>query len=49
MSLLAGLLLFLGVHSVSIVAPAWRDRMAASLGGAQLPMTVAQADFSLRG
>ena len=31
-SLLAGLLVFLGAHSVSIVAPAWRDRMAASVG-----------------
>lgn len=30
--LLAGLLLFLGAHSVSIVAPAWRDTMAARLG-----------------
>jgi uncharacterized membrane protein len=31
-TLIIGLLLFLGVHSVSIVAPAWRDRRAASLG-----------------
>lgn len=30
--LIAGLLLFLGVHSVSIVAPGWRDRTAARLG-----------------
>lgn len=30
--LVLGLVLFLGVHSVSIVAPAWRDRMLASLG-----------------
>jgi uncharacterized membrane protein len=30
--LLLGLALFLGVHSVSIVAPAWRDAMAARLG-----------------
>jgi len=30
--LLAGLALFLGVHSVSIVAPAWRDAMASKLG-----------------
>lgn len=30
--LLLGLVLFLGVHSVSIVAPAWRDAMAARLG-----------------
>jgi uncharacterized membrane protein len=32
--LLAGLLLFLGVHSIAIVAPAWRDDMAAKLGDA---------------
>jgi uncharacterized membrane protein len=30
--LIVGLLLFLSVHSVAIVAPAWRDRMAARLG-----------------
>jgi len=30
--LLFGLLLFLGTHSISIVAPAARDRWAASLG-----------------
>lgn len=30
--LIAGLVLFLGMHSVSIVAPAWRDAMAARLG-----------------
>lgn len=30
--LLLGLVLFLGVHSISILAPAWRDRTAASLG-----------------
>jgi uncharacterized membrane protein len=30
--LIAGLLVFLGIHSVSIVAPAWRDRTAARLG-----------------
>lgn len=30
--LLLGLLLFLGVHSVAIVLPAWRDRMLARLG-----------------
>ncbi|MGD9842424.1 MAG: NnrU family protein [Steroidobacteraceae bacterium] len=27
-----GLILFLGIHSVAIVAPNWRDRMAAQLG-----------------
>lgn len=31
-TLILGLLLFLGAHSVSIVAPAWRDAMAARLG-----------------
>jgi uncharacterized membrane protein len=30
--LVLGLLVFLGVHSASIVAPAWRDAMAARLG-----------------
>ncbi len=30
--LILGLLIFLGVHSVSIVAPAWRDAQAARLG-----------------
>jgi uncharacterized membrane protein len=30
--LLAGLVLFLGTHSVSIVNQAWRDRMAARIG-----------------
>ena len=30
--LIAGLILFLGVHSISIVAPAWRDRMAERAG-----------------
>jgi uncharacterized membrane protein len=35
MGLLAlGLAVFLGVHSISIVAPAWRDRVAARLGNA---------------
>jgi uncharacterized membrane protein len=32
--LMLGLVLFLGVHSISIVAPAWRDRTAARLGNA---------------
>ena len=31
-ALIFGLLLFLGMHSISIVAPAWRDRMATQLG-----------------
>lgn len=30
--LLLGMLLFIGAHSVSIAAPAWRDAMAARLG-----------------
>ena len=30
--LLVGLAVFLGVHSTAILAPAWRDRMAARLG-----------------
>lgn len=32
--LVLGLVLFLGVHSISIVVPAWRDRAAARLGNA---------------
>jgi uncharacterized membrane protein len=32
--LVLGLGLFLGMHSISIVAPAWRDRTAARLGNA---------------
>jgi uncharacterized membrane protein len=32
--LVLGLVLFLGVHTVSIVAPAWRDRVATRLGNA---------------
>lgn len=31
-TLLLGLVIFLGIHSVSILAPAWRDRVAARLG-----------------
>ena len=30
--LILGLIVFLGVHSISIVAPAWRDAMQARLG-----------------
>ena len=30
--LILGLIIFLGTHSISIVAPAWRDRMVAKLG-----------------
>lgn len=32
--LLAGMAIFFGVHSTAIVAPAWRDQMAARLGPA---------------
>lgn len=32
LKLIAGLVIFLGVHSIRIVAPAWRDRMLARLG-----------------
>jgi uncharacterized membrane protein len=31
-SFIVGLLLFLGMHSISIIAPAWRDRTAARIG-----------------
>jgi uncharacterized membrane protein len=30
--LAAGLILFLGAHSISIIAPAWRDQVAAKIG-----------------
>jgi uncharacterized membrane protein len=33
-NLVLGLVLFLGVHSISIVAPVWRDRTAGRLGNA---------------
>jgi uncharacterized membrane protein len=32
-TLVIGLILFLGIHSVSIVAPDWRDRTAVRIGG----------------
>jgi uncharacterized membrane protein len=32
--LVLGLIVFLGIHSISIVAPAWRDQTAARLGNA---------------
>lgn len=32
--LIIGLILFLGTHSVSIIAPSWRDRMAFRIGAA---------------
>jgi len=31
-TLILGLVLFLGMHAIAIVAPAWRDRMAARMG-----------------
>ena len=34
LKLVAGLVIFLGVHSIRIVAPAWRDRMVERLGAA---------------
>jgi uncharacterized membrane protein len=33
-SLVLGLLLFIGIHSIAIVAPGWRDSVAARLGNA---------------
>jgi uncharacterized membrane protein len=36
--LILGLLIFLGVHSIAIVAPGWRDRQAARLGEARWKM-----------
>jgi uncharacterized membrane protein len=32
--LIPGLILFFGMHSIAIIAPRWRDRMAARMGGA---------------
>jgi uncharacterized membrane protein len=32
--LVLGLVLFLGLHCISIIAPAWRDQVAARLGNA---------------
>lgn len=32
--LVLGLVLFLGIHSISIIAPVWRDRIAARFGNA---------------
>ena len=48
--LLVGLVLFLGAHSVSIVAPAWRDTMAARMGAGgwkALYSAVSLAGFAL--
>ena len=45
--LLGGLVLFLGVHSIAIVSPAWRDGMAARMG--EWPWKGAYAAASLVG
>jgi uncharacterized membrane protein len=45
--LLGGLVLFLGVHSVAIVSPAWRDEMAAKWG--ELPWKGVYAVVSIIG
>jgi uncharacterized membrane protein len=45
--LIAGLAVFLGVHSIGILAPAWRDRMVAQLG--ELPWKGLYAVASLAG
>ena len=51
--LVLGLVLFLGMHSISIVAPAWRDRTAARLGNAWRGLyslvTIAGLVFIIRG
>jgi uncharacterized membrane protein len=51
--LVLGLVLFLGMHSISIVAPAWRDRTAARLGnvwrGLYSLVTIAGLVFIIRG
>lgn len=45
--LVIGLVVFLGVHSISIVNAAWRDRMAASMG--EWPWKAVYALISLAG
>lgn len=45
--LIAGLILFLGSHSVSIVNAGWRDRMVASMG--ELPWKLAYGVVALIG
>jgi uncharacterized membrane protein len=47
MQLIAGLILFLGIHSVSIVAPAGRDRLVERIG--KLPWRGIYAVFALAG
>jgi uncharacterized membrane protein len=46
-TLILGLVLFLGAHSVSIVAPAWRNTMAARIG--QWPWKVLYAVVAVAG
>ena len=46
-TLIAGLVLFLGMHSIAIVAPALRDRLAARAGG--LPWKLVYAVVSIIG
>ena len=41
-TLIAGLLLFFGLHSISIVAPGWRDGMVRRLGRGRLEKGVVQ-------
>ncbi|MCE3002345.1 MAG: NnrU family protein [Xanthomonadaceae bacterium] len=45
--LILGLVLFLGVHSIAIVAPAWRNRLAARGGG--IPWKIVYALVSIVG
>ena len=45
--LILGLVVFLGIHSVGIFAPAWRDRMAAQMG--EIPWKAIYAVVSLIG
>ena len=45
--LIAGLVVFLGIHSVSIVAPAWRNATAARLG--DVPWKLVYSVISLAG
>jgi uncharacterized membrane protein len=45
--LLLGILVFFGVHCVSIIAPAWRDRIAAQWG--ELPWKAAYSVIAIAG
>jgi uncharacterized membrane protein len=46
-TLILGLIIFLGIHSVSILAPGWRDSMVAKLG--ELPWKGAYTVISILG